>query len=634
MTDRSKVTPNTFFNYRPFWFLAAAIVLVSFLLYWPNPQMGFVLDDHYVIAQNPVVKNPSLISKVFSSGLFDAAHRMPESKLNYYRPVLVGSFAFDYKLWGLNPFAERLVNIFLHILNSLFVFAFLYLLFRNFELAGLAAIFFCILPVHEWVVRYIVGRGDLLQTFFSLTSLVGLLLYWQEKRKAWLWLSLGLFVFALLSREAALLNVFYVFLVSYYISRRFKETARVSLMFLIVAIGYYLLRSQFLPISEDAHSLNTIAEGMILGVQYVLRFLMPWTMMAVFPHGVFIVVLWVLGLIGLLVTQLARSHDLQEDAPIVGFGVLWIAVGVSQFLIIQKVIGRLGPILSEHFLYFTSIGFVLLLAFAVERMRSKFFRKALFVGFIFYFLTLGMVNGHFWTSEETLLRRVSYLEGKDPTVAFEQVVMRFDNNEATVMRLINSARSPANQSIWYKRLGNIYRQGGEHSKAIAALGEAIRLNPSNMEALNELGVCLWETGRNEEGLAYLKRSLAVDPHQADAYRLLGVFFYRKGAFADAIPYLKAACANDPDQNEAALHLMMAYFFVNDQVAYLDAIDQTTQKFSNDRAVLKFAASELFVHGYFADTVKVLSRSRSLFAQDPPMLGLLEEARRRAAGLRK
>ena len=66
-----------------FLFLIAAIGLASFFLYWPNPKMGYVLDDHYVIAQNPAIKNPSVF-KLLSSGLFDSAHRSADSKLNYY----------------------------------------------------------------------------------------------------------------------------------------------------------------------------------------------------------------------------------------------------------------------------------------------------------------------------------------------------------------------------------------------------------------------------------------------------------------------------------------------------------------------------------------------------------------------
>ena len=214
-----------------FWLLAAAIILITSFLYWPQPKMGFVLDDHYVIEQNSVIKNPALYPKILSAKLFAAAHHASESTLNYYRPILMASFALDYKLWGLNAFGYRMVNIGLHALNSVLVFILLFLLFENRRLAAVASIYFCILPVHEWVVRYIVGRGDLLECFFTLVSLTTLLLYFQKTTKPWLMLSLAAFLAALLCREVAILNAVNVFMISYYRTRDFKKTVKIFSLF-------------------------------------------------------------------------------------------------------------------------------------------------------------------------------------------------------------------------------------------------------------------------------------------------------------------------------------------------------------------------------------------------------------------
>ena len=612
----------------------AALSLAVVFLYWPNSQMGYVLDDHYVIAQNPVIKNPSMY-KILSSGLFDSAHRSADSKLNYYRPVLSATFALDYQLWRLNPFAQRVVNLFIHLFNSLLVFALFYILFKNPERAVMGAIFFSILPVHEWSVRYIVGRGDLLMAFFSLSSLVGLLFFIENKTKGWLWVSVGLFILALLSKEAALLNVALVFIVSMYATKDFKRAGKITVCFGIIACAYYLLRIQIFPISTGpVVGLEDLLQGVIQGAVYVLRCLMPWSSMVMMPYGLAIASLWMACCLGLLFCGLIQSKDKREGMAAVSFGILWIIVGVLGFVVTQRIMGRLGPILSEHFLYLESVGFVLLLAMMIEGLNLPVLRRALFGGLALYFIVLSTMSGRYWVSEEALLRHVQKMEGKEFTVAYEQLVMRFDDDEKAVRKLIDHAATSSSQSLWYKRLGGIFRKQGRYTEAIGALSTAAQLNPSSVEAINELAVCYLEKGQTGEGFNLLGQSIAIDPQQSDAYRLSGVVLYRAGDFSSAIRYLKQAWDHDPDESESGLHLMMAYFFINDQASYLEMVDQITDRFSNQRLVLGFSVKEFFAHGYFKETVKVIAQSGNLFATDPSVAILLNAAQRQISSLPK
>ena len=654
---------NDFPLHRSFGLLVAVILFVSFLLYWPDPRMGFVLDDHYVIAHNPVIKNPRLYPKIFTGGLFEAAHRAPESKFNYYRPFLVGSFALDYRLWGLNALDYRIVNILLHALNSVLVFIFLWLLFiglsktkdvaevqyndlfspekrpnidslnvfngekvnKKRELAALASFIFCILPVQEWVVRYIVGRGDLLQTFFSLVSFIALIWQLKENKKIWLALSLAASLGAILSREVAVLNVIYVFMISATLTRDFKKTLSLSLPFFVLGVGYYALRVQFFPIAGDRLMTGLAAgwaHGIFLAIISVSHFFCPALIQAAFPQSLLIAGLLLVWLLGVMFT----------DLPLAGFGILWVLLVALPLVVTQKIMDRLGPVLSEHFLYFASVGFALLWASALERTRGIFVQRLLFAGSVMYFFSVGLINGHFWQNEEMLLRHVQRLEGQEFTVAYEQIAMRFDDREAVIRRLLEGASSPAGRSLWLKRLGGIYRQRRDYPKAIAALSTAVELNPLNIDALNELGVSYLETGEKQKGFSYLWQSLQVDPQGTDTYRLLGTALYRQGDFSSAIVLFKKAFAADPDQVETSLYLMMAYFFAGDRAAYLESLERTTRRFPDTRLILKFTAQELFARQYYADTVKVLSETKHLFADDPQMLNILHTAQTQVSRL--
>lgn len=597
--------------------------------------MGFVLDDHYVVAQNPVIKNPSLYPRILTANLF-AANRMPESKLNYYRPFLAASLAFDYRIWGLNTFGYRMVNVLLHAFNSILVFILFLLLFKNRDMAVLASLGFCVLPVHEWVVRYIVGRGDLLEALFSLLSFNALLLYLKGSRNRYLALSLAASAAALLCREVALLNTAYVFLISYAWSRDLKKALRISFLFLILALVYYSARVLAFPIAGPGLGFSLASgagSGIALAVQYVLHFLCPALILAASVKGYWLAALLAACFLGLIFLKLRESKNFPEDALLVGLGTIWIGLVVVPIAVTQKLIDRLGPVLSEHFLYFSSIGFALLWAFILDRTQNGFVRRLLFVISMVYFLGVGIMNGSFWQNEERLLSHVRRLEGKEFTVADEQIAMRFSGDEIKVKQLVGRASSDYARSLWLKRLGNIYRLRGDYPNAIKSFQEAVRTNPSNVEALNELGVSYWETGDIPSGFASLVQSLKEDPLSADTYRLLGTAYYRQGRFLQAIEMFRQAFAYDPDQAEISLYLMMAYFFAGDQEGYLNMLEQTSRRFGQDRLSLKFAAVELFNHGYFAETVKIFSEAGVLFKDDPQAWVLFEEARRRVVSQR-
>jgi protein O-mannosyl-transferase len=116
---------------------------------------------------------------------------------NYYRPVLLLSYAVDYKIWGLNSFGFNLVDVLLHILNAWLIFILLFFLLslrathdtprlargepplliegtfnRIFWLAFLPALIFLIHPLNTEAVDYVSGRADVMYVFFLLLSLI------------------------------------------------------------------------------------------------------------------------------------------------------------------------------------------------------------------------------------------------------------------------------------------------------------------------------------------------------------------------------------------------------------------------------------------------------------------------------
>ena len=137
-------------------FVSVFLLLLCLMAYTASLRVGFVLDARYVVAKNPVIKQPALYKRILTGDLFNSYKEPFSRKLQYYRPVPLASLALDYRLFRLNAWGYHLANVIIHFFNSFLVFLLIVEIFREEKLAILCSAIFCIMPVQEWVVNYIV----------------------------------------------------------------------------------------------------------------------------------------------------------------------------------------------------------------------------------------------------------------------------------------------------------------------------------------------------------------------------------------------------------------------------------------------------------------------------------------------
>lgn len=602
------------------------LFLAGLSLYLPSLNGEFILDAQYVVVQNPLIKQPALYKDIFTSGFFDAYKAGSYFKLNYYRPMTICSYIPDYRLWGLNPFGYRLTNVFIHALNAFLIFKLLILLFARRELSLTASFLFMIHPLHEWVVNYTVGRADLLQAFFSLCSLFCLAHYFKTPSRWKFILSVFWYFLALLSREISVILPLYSALICFYYSRNVKKTVLITLVFAVFGIGYYLFRRQLFPIVHDASvgavSFSSLAQWIFASFEYTFRFFIPWSVLSVLPdvfRNRFIPVIFLSGAAFILLNHLWRTPEKGGRNQIFA-GLAWIGIGTLPLFVTRHMFLRLGPYLSEHFLYFSSIGFVTVLGVVLAGLNRPV-RIGAIALVSAYYVVVGAANNSHWTSEYALLKRVRASEHSHKFVSSQQILMKYEDNESQIHEIIREADQASIKSIWLKRLGSLYRKKGQYEKAVSFFNEAIAMNPRNAEAYNELAASLLETGKKELGLDTLKKSLAI-AETPDALRILGIVSYRENDYRSAVSYLQKAHFYNPDDMEAALYLCMAYFFNHQDRAYSRMIGVICAKPISRGAVFKFIAQELYHHGNFDLAVSVLESYKSFAALDNDMRTIL------------
>lgn len=630
----------------PHSFIAAFLLFLSFVLYGASLKGEFVIDAHRVIADNPIIKQPKLFYRIFTDKLFapyEASTRpgvdqnlsmvvkgkASHFEYNYYRPVTMMTFALDYRFWRLDPFGYKLTNLLIHLLNCFLVYLLLYRLCREQDIALLSGVLFCALPVHEWVVNYVVGRSDLLQAAFQLSSLILVLGFLETKRVSKLAAGLLLFGLALFSRELALVHPLLVILLCWYKEGHWLKALRLSLPFWGIGILYIIFRANFLPMNQSAvmGDLNSFAENAVhwlnILVAYCIRFVLPWVVQGTVFPGMKSSYLKLITVGALLVAYTSWSIKVlivSKRREFI-FGLLWILANFLPFYFLIPQFRFSGPVLSEHYLYLASVGFVVNLSALLLFFRG--WLKIIFItGVIFYFSLLVVNNNSYWKQEEKLLGRVKSLDGNYHYVSADQIFVKYDFDKEHMRGLIQQAADPGETSKWLGRLGIIELREKDYAASLKHLTESLSLVPDNISSLLALAFVRYEMEQKEDALESLQRIIAIDPEQEEAQRFIGTIYYLDGQFPMALPYLEKAAFLNPDNLDNLLYSGAACFLEGKKGPAKDHFEQSIRLRAHDSYPYRFIAAELFNHQYFEEAILYLERAKVRFPHDAKVFVLL------------
>src|SRR6266540_1200004 len=150
---------------------------ISFLCLSPMLNNGFTnWDDEFYVQNNPLLKGPDWAG-IFTQPVNDN-----------YHPLTILSLAINFQLSELSPFSYLMLNLLLHLVNTMLVFYFIWLISGKREwVAMFAAVLFGIHPMHVESVAWVSERKDVLYTLFFLLSLIAYWKYLQTEKSSKLW---------------------------------------------------------------------------------------------------------------------------------------------------------------------------------------------------------------------------------------------------------------------------------------------------------------------------------------------------------------------------------------------------------------------------------------------------------------
>ena len=122
------------------------------------------------------------------------------------------------------------------------------------------------------------------------------------------------------------------------------------------------------------------------------------------------------------------------------------------------------------------------------------------------------------------------------------------------LSLLTSCGVKFKTSTDYLISGNEYFKSGDYDHAATDYRQALRKDPKNATAKNNLGVILNEEGKYTEAIELLRQAIQADPKNAIAHYVLANSLTKTGQFDEAI--VQAKMATELDKTEPTAYKLM------------------------------------------------------------------------------
>ncbi|MCB0338581.1 MAG: hypothetical protein KDD53_03205, partial [Bdellovibrionales bacterium] len=247
------------------------IWIAVFALYWRAIGFDFTYDDYPNIVLNNLVTSPkSIFALLFS----------PSVPGDLYRPLVSLSYRIQYLVSGTTPNAFHFFNITLHALTTSLLFWLLCSVLHDKKISLLISLVFGIHPINIESVASIVGRAEILSTFFGLSACIVLIRAAQQSlsvqnRYTLIGFSALLFLCSTLCKESGLTFMFIIPLVLiasgltfFNQNRLFVTGSLVIASILSLILRYSVLGKRFyIP----SHSALIFPENPLLNTTFIER---------------------------------------------------------------------------------------------------------------------------------------------------------------------------------------------------------------------------------------------------------------------------------------------------------------------------------------------------------------------------
>lgn len=516
--------------------ITAIVFSGSLKLAWTN------WDDDLYVYKNPIVSQGTLKDILTKSGDY-----------NMYVPLVIASFALEWKMVQDSPFLYHVDNLLLHLFCTAMVLLFFRRLGLSIWWSGFAALLFGIHPMRVETVAWITERKELLCAFFYLAALLAYLRYIASGKRRYFLFTFLFMILSLSSKTEALTLPFTLVLLDWYFQRNInlKIILEKTFFFAVVfalTVPQYFLFGNMNPASINSQAIVNafnVFEQAVLGCYvyaiYILKSIAPYATSAIYPIPLSLQAEhWIGAVIAIVIFISALAG--WRKYRFVTFGLLFFTFNIG-FLILVSFFLSDFAFLNDRYTYVAYIGLFFVMAMSLQKLSIKVPSFRWLITFLagFLLITFGVLTVRYipvWQNSETLW---TYVINKYPR---QLAVAHFNR-------------------------GNYWYENQQWDKALEDFTAAIEINPEYSSAYMNRSLTYLERHENQKALQdytnYMNllyppdgRNGGINLYLSKSFSHRGSIYFRMEQYDNALIDFNKAIECDPFSQDNYLQRAFAY----------------------------------------------------------------------------
>jgi tetratricopeptide (TPR) repeat protein len=481
----------------------------------------------------------------------DAANWFPVTRLSYM---------LDVEMFGLRPGSHHAMNVVIHSLAVVFLFAFLHRSTKALWAGAFVAFLFAIHPLHAESVAWISERKDVLSAFFWFLALWLYVRYTERPETGRFMAVIGAFTLGLMSKPMLVTFPFVLLLMDWWPLRRgwrIQEKLPLFVLSFAAAASTFLVQRGSGAVQKIGElPLGTrVANALVSYVVYLGQTVWPANLAVFYPYPelpIWQPVLALLAIAGVSYVcwrqRTARPHLL--------IGWLWF-LGTLVPVIGLVQVGAQAH--ADRYMYIPMVGLGIMIAWSAAELLRE--RRALIVAGAVVCLALcgaTWAQVQTWEDSETLFRHAIAATGPNYLAEHNLGVALMEDGKLpeALSHLETAVRLQPNSARIHTDLGSVLaRMPGRVQEAIAQFDEALRIEPGSYIARSNRAAAVANLpGHLQEAMGELQRAVAANPNDARAHNNLGSALLKSGQVREAAMQFQSALAANPAFGEAHKNL--------------------------------------------------------------------------------
>ena len=558
------------------------LILIPLAMFWQVRHHDFInYDDGLYISENPHIQEGLTwegIKWAFSADLFSDS-----PNADFWIPLTFFSHLLTIELFGMNPSGHHLINLLLHLLNTVLLFVILRRMTGALWPSAFVGALFAVHPLHVESVAWITERKDVLSTLFLLLTVWAYVRYTDHPRLHRYLLVVLVFTLGLMAKPMLVTLPFVLLLLDYWPlgrlplagltrPRGLKALWRLvweKIPLFALAGAFSVMTYLTLQRGVGIHALESfplgtrISNALVSYVSYIQKMIWPRGLAVFYPHPGNALPLWQVGGASLLLVCITvLVIRVLQRRPYLAVGWLWY---LGTLVPVIGLVRAGDQAIADRYTYLPLIGLFIMIAWAISDLVAQWhYRRAVLALSAGVLLSVLMVLtwrqvGH-WRNSLTLFEHALQVTDENYLAHNNLGLAYYDLRrlEEALLEYQTALTFKPGYALAHNNLGLVYQDLRRFDEALKEYQTAVRHRPDNAKFHYNLGIVHADLRRFDEAILEYRMALTLKPNFAEVHNNLGIIYEKLGWLDRAIQEYQAGLKLRPDLVESHNNLGIVY----------------------------------------------------------------------------